>query len=95
MIVVTAKLLFKSDKLDEAKTLLKELISETNLEDGCIEYKSYKSNSLENDILISEKWESKEHLDKHMKTKHFIEILPQLANLCEKDPEIETYSELI
>ena len=45
-------------KLKEAENILKELIEKTNQEDGCIEYKSYLSNSSSDEIVIIEKWES-------------------------------------
>ena len=95
MVVVTAKMSFSEGKLKEAESFLKELIEKTNLEDGCIEYKSYLSKNSPDEIVIIEKWESQEHLDAHMKTKHFTELLPKIGELCSKETEISVYSPLI
>lgn len=95
MIVVTAKIFFKDGKLKEAEHILKELIEKTNQEDGCIEYKSYLKSQSSDEIVIIEKWESQSHLDAHMKTKHFTELLPKIGEMCSKETEISVYSPLI
>lgn len=94
MVVVTAKIFFSEGKLKEADALLKELIEKTNQEDGCIEYKAYLHSQSSDEIVIIEKWESQGHLDAHMKTKHFTEILPKLGEMCSKETEISVYSPL-
>lgn len=94
MVIVTAKSFFKEGKLKEAEGLLRELIEKTNLEDGCIEYRAYKRDQTTDEIVIIEKWESKKHLDAHMKTKHFTEILPKLSEMCDKEMEVAIYNEL-
>lgn len=94
MIIVTAKACFKEGKLKEAENFLKELVEKTNLEEGCIEYKANKKNNTTDEIIIIEKWESKKHLDAHMQTKHFTEILPKISEMCDKEIEVATYSEL-
>ena len=95
MLVVTAKMYFKDGKLKEAEHILGELIEKTNQENGCIEYRSYLSNNSPDEIIIIEKWESKEHLDAHMKSKHFVELLPKIGEKCSKEAEISIYSPLI
>ncbi len=95
MVVVTAKIFFNPGKLKEAENILKELIEKTNQENGCIEYKSYLSSKSSDEIVIIEKWESQAHLDAHMKTKHFTELLPKIGEMCSKETEISVYSPLI
>ena len=95
MVVVTAKIFFFFFKPKEAENILKELIEKTNQENGCIEYKSYLSSKYSDEIVIIEKWESQAHLDAHMKTKHFTELLPKIGEMCSKETEISVYSPLI
>ena len=94
MVAVTAKMFFKEEGMEEGKKILEELVKKTNEEEGCIEYTAYLSNENKLDVVIMEKWESSAHLDAHMKTKHFTELLPKLGVLTSKDPEIVTYSVL-
>ena len=93
MVKVIAKSTLKPGSWEKATPLYREIIQETRKEEGCIEYTLYIDVSDENKCSIVETWESKEHLDAHMKTEHFIRIIPQLGELCVAPIEISLLKE--
>lgn len=72
-IVVLAKIQPKEGCLDSILELSEELIYESLLEEGNIDYQLLKSNK-EDILTFVEKWESLEHLKKHMVSPHFLEF---------------------
>ena len=92
MIFVVSKSIVKADKVAEYKQQVVRLIEETRKEAGCISYDLCESIDNPNILTFIEKWESKEHLDAHMKTAHFTEIVPLLKDLRESS-ELSIYKE--
>lgn len=92
MIFVVSKSVVKQDKVNEYKLLTVKLIEETRKEAGCISYDLCEHIENPNILTFIEKWESKEHLDAHMKTTHFTEIVPKLKELRES-AELSIYRE--
>ncbi|MDF2593212.1 MAG: antibiotic biosynthesis monooxygenase [Clostridia bacterium] len=93
MIFVVSKSIVKADKTAEYKQQAVRLIEETRKEDGCISYDLCEGIDNPNILTFIEKWETKQHLDAHMKTAHFTEIVPLLKDLRET-AELSIYKEL-
>ncbi|MGN0177249.1 MAG: putative quinol monooxygenase [Methanobrevibacter sp.] len=72
-IVVLAKIQPKEGCLDSILELSEELIYESLLEEGNIDYQLLKSDK-EDILIFVEKWESLEHLKKHMASPHFLDF---------------------
>ncbi len=70
-ILVLAKIQPKEGCQDTIVELAKELVYESLLEDGNIDYQLLKS-SEDDTLTFVEKWESPEVLKKHMGSPHFI-----------------------
>ncbi len=94
MIKVVAKKLVKEGKLEEVVSLYDQLVQATRKEKGCIKYELYQDDKESRILAVIEEWESKEALDKHMKTEHFTRIVPMIGELTEK-AEINIYNRLI
>jgi quinol monooxygenase YgiN len=92
MIFVVSKSIVKADKIAEYKQQVVRLIEETRKESGCISYDLCQDIDNSNILTFIEKWESKQHLDEHMKTAHFMEIVPMLKDLRESS-ELSIYKE--
>lgn len=92
MIFVVSKSIVKVDKVTEYKQQVVRLIEETRKESGCISYDLCEDIDKPNILTFIEKWESKQHLDAHMKTAHFMEIVPMLKDLRESS-ELSIYKE--
>lgn len=69
---IIAKLLGKEEVLDRAIPLLKELISKSRQDKGCIHYDAYRQYSV---ITFVEAWQSEEDLSEHQKTTHFLSLV--------------------
>jgi quinol monooxygenase YgiN len=92
MIFVVSKSIVKEGKTAEYKQLTVKLIEETRKEAGCISYDLCENIDNSNILTFIEKWEDKQSLDTHMKTTHFMEIVPKLKDLRESS-ELSIYKE--
>jgi quinol monooxygenase YgiN len=72
MIFVVSKSIVKEGKVAEYKQQV-----------GCISYDLCEDIDNPNILTFIEKWENKQYLDAHMKTAHFVEIVPKLKDLRE------------
>lgn len=86
MIRVVAASKIYSDKIDEYYNTVKELITETNKEEGCIYYTLNKDVKDPTIHYMSEGWTDREALDRHMHSPHFTRIVPALAQYIECRP---------
>ncbi|MBC2724673.1 putative quinol monooxygenase [Desulfosporosinus sp.] len=88
MIKVIAKLTIKEDRVEEFKTLVPGLVEETRKEEGCLSYQLFQDLKNKKVLTFIEDWESMEALQRHMKSKHFQEAMPKIAELQEKEMEL-------
>jgi len=96
MIKVIAKNFIKEDKVEEFIEKAKRLIQETTEKDaGCIHYELFQDLKNPQILTIMEEWESNEALGKHMASKHFLTIVPQMADFSEKPGETNLYQKLV
>lgn len=90
MVIVTVKWNIKEEKLSEFLDIFSELAPIVHNEGGCIEYKLYKE--LDNsDCFLFEKWESKEHLDAHLKTEHMKIFFAQTKDFFSPASDISVF----
>lgn len=95
MIKVVAKNFAKKEKINEVLKLCTELIDATRNEEGCKKYELYQDEKDSAILTFIEAWESREALEKHLKSEHFIRIVPLLGNLMSKKAEMNVYGKLI
>ena len=94
MIKIIAEFSVKPESVDAAVGFAKELVSETVKETGCIAYNLFEDNTDKSHIVIIEEWESQEVLDIHSASEHFGRLVPAIAELCEKDPSVRTFTKI-
>ena len=95
MIRVVAKFLLKPEEKLTARALFEELIAATRKEYGCASYDLAQSTEDENLLVVLEAWESQEALDVHGKSEHFTRIVPQLVEMCQNPPMIDSFIQII
>lgn len=91
MIFVLAKAIPKDDDAcDKIVEFAQDLIENSRKEDGNIDYNLY-ANTGESSLLFVEQWESKEILDAHLQTEHFLKFGENIADLVAQDLIINVY----
>ena len=90
MIIVTAALLAKEDKVDEIKELAEDLILKSREHEGNITYNLYED-ILDKSLTFIEKWESKEALENHMKTEEFIEFAGNVKEYLKEELKVDIF----
>jgi len=61
-----------ADRADDLKSVCMGLIEPTRKENGCISYELYQDTTNPGKFTFIEEWQSKEHLDVHLKTPHLV-----------------------
>ena len=65
----------------KAAPLYKELIEKTLKEEGCIEYDFFVDTQDDHKCYLIETWSTKQALDAHMNSEHFVRLVPQIGEL--------------
>ncbi|MBP1755216.1 MAG: antibiotic biosynthesis monooxygenase [Firmicutes bacterium] len=76
MIKVVAKNKVIEDQIETVIGMYEELVNATRKEVGCIVYELYQDEKDPTVLTMIEEWEDKASLDAHMKTEHFVRIVP-------------------
>lgn len=92
MLKVVAKSYVKLSETEKFKELASELIKESRKEEANISYGLYEDTNNKQILTFIEEWKDKDSLDQHMKSSHFVRIIPELAKLQEKDMDINIYN---
>lgn len=90
MITIVATLSAKTEYREMVLTALQELVKASLQEEGCKEYRLHSSTTNPLEFLFYEVWESKEAIDKHMQTTHFLDFQQKATVWLEKS-EIHFY----
>jgi len=90
MIIVTAALLAKEDKINEIKELAEDLILKSREHEGNITYNLYED-VLDKSLTFIEKWESKEALENHMKTDEFIAFAGNVKEYLKEELKVDIF----
>ncbi len=94
MVKVVAQSTLVGDKVTEAISLYEELVAETRKEAGCIKYELYQDEKDPAILTMIEEWEDREALDRHMKTLHFLKIVP-MVDKFKVDGQLHIYHKVI
>jgi quinol monooxygenase YgiN len=75
---VVAEFSVRDEQKDIFLQKVEELVTLTNKEEGCIAYDLYEADDETGVWAMLEIWASQEALDKHLKSEHFLRIVPAL-----------------
>lgn len=94
MLRVVAKGKLKPDvQKEEYIKIARELVTETNKEEGCISYVLHEDIKDPTVVTMIEEWVDEEALDQHNRSEHVRTIVPELRKLREST-EINLYREI-
>ncbi len=79
MLIITGHIAMDPDKVDEATPHLVALMEATRAEEGCVDYVLSPDPSRPGVVCISERWETQEALNSHMKAPHTAEFQSKVA----------------
>ena len=91
-ITVFAQIIANQGQSDALFKILKQLVTDTHTEAGCIEYKLHHSLDDENIFWMYEIWQSQAALDEHMASAHFQAFVAQTANLISRADINKSYA---
>lgn len=99
MIIVHGTFPVKSERRDEALSLMGRMALASRAEVGCISYEFYIALSDPNTLLLFQEWESVDALQGHFDMAHmeeFLKVLPDLLNgeVATRRYEVRSTSEL-
>lgn len=83
MIKIVSKNLIREDKVDEFKSLMKELVEKSSAEEGNIHYSLNVSRDNPRMFAFIEFWRDQEAIDKHNATEHFQRLVPMMRDMRE------------
>ena len=90
-----AELTAREGKLDELKTILTDLATETRKEAGAIEYFFILDQKKANTILSYEKWTNPAEEGAHWETQHLTTAIENMKDVLEGNPVIHKGHQII
>ncbi|WP_226005860.1 putative quinol monooxygenase [Natrinema salinisoli] len=91
MIVIHASFPIDPDSRDEALDLIEDLVSESQQEDGIIDYRAATDVTDPNVVRFFEQYEDEEAFGAHTQTDHFQELEAALPELLAGEPEVTKF----
>lgn len=88
---VVARIVAISDKAEEVKSVLLNIIEPTRKEEGCIVFELLENQENHTDFTFVEEWESQELWSNHMASVHIAQAVSQLNGLLAAELDIRTY----
>ncbi|KZM37275.1 putative quinol monooxygenase [Oerskovia enterophila] len=74
--------------LPRALAVYEELVAATRRELGCLSYELLQREDEPTSLLLTEEWESHDHLMAHTQTEHFIRLVAELESLEVAEPAV-------
>jgi quinol monooxygenase YgiN len=91
MIIATLRLKVLPEKRWDAIRVIHSVIEPTLVQKGCIHCGLYSKTSDNDELILLEEWESKEGLEKHIRSDDFKKVLTALE-LASENPEINFHT---
>ncbi|MCL2658458.1 MAG: antibiotic biosynthesis monooxygenase [Betaproteobacteria bacterium] len=95
MLKVVAQFFIKNGEVEKALTLAKTLVLETRKENGCVSYELCQSLGKDTHIVFIEEWESQAALDAHFQAPHFVDLVPKLQAMTEREAVITAFNKVM
>jgi quinol monooxygenase YgiN len=93
-ITVQATIKSTPGRESEVRTQLLSLLAPSRKDAGCINYDLHEALDRPGDFLFCENWESKAHLDEHLKQPHVQSVLAKIAPLLRDIPQIVLWKKI-
>lgn len=83
-----------ADRAEELKSVCLSLIEPTRKEKGSISYDLYQDTTNPGKFIFIENWQSKEHLDVHLKAPHFVAASAAFGKIVTKELSVTMLNKL-
>jgi quinol monooxygenase YgiN len=93
-LTVVATFQARPGKEADLRAALISLLAPTRKEPGCISYDVHQSVDDPAKFLFHENWQSKEALDRHMRSPHLQKLVPRVDELCVAFPQITQWKKI-
>jgi quinol monooxygenase YgiN len=94
LVHVILELQSKPDKLEEVKGMLKNILPDTRVYAGCHSVVFTQNRDDVNNMIIIEKWESREIYEAYLNWRIETGVFDSVADLLDKPPSIRFYDDL-
>lgn len=91
MMIVTLRLPLAAERKKDAIDILQSVIGPTEVMAGCLWCAMYASCDDENELLLVEEWESRDDLERHLRSDEFRHVLA-VMDLAAKPPQLTFHS---
>jgi quinol monooxygenase YgiN len=88
---VLARITARSEKIDELRSILLQLVEETRKENGCVSYQRFQNKADPSDFTVVEDWANDLAIDSHMRSAHVQNAFTKAVPLLATAPEIKRY----
>jgi quinol monooxygenase YgiN len=92
---VVARIIAKSDRIEQLKTVLSQIVEPTRKESGCIQYDLLHNAVEPTDFTFVEEWETEAALEAHLQSAHIQTALREVESLVASPPDIRRYLPII
>jgi len=89
--VINARISVKPEATEQFISFTKNIIEQSNLEQGCLVYKLYQEVSDPSSFIFYEVYENQEAVDFHNSTSHFKTFIGQITAILAESPQIDVY----
>jgi len=83
MMILTVHLKVPPEKRLDALKTIHSVIGQTAVQPGCLGCELFNSTQNDDNLLLQEKWQSREDLNRHVKTPEFRKIMVTMDLACE------------
>ena len=91
MIIITGTVHIKSERWEEAVSIVKELVAKSRADEGCVRYTFYEPLNEQYSFFCFEVWASPEALEKHARTPHLRTFFAFLQQAASRPFKLEKY----
>jgi len=89
--VINARIVVKSDKIEQFIPLAKTMIENSNAETGCIVYKLYQEVDNPSSFIFYEVYKDQDAIDFHNSSEYLKTFIAKISELISEDTIVEVY----
>ncbi len=94
-VTVTARIKLKPGMEEKFKQEYLPILTQSRLEDGCLNYDLHQSNEDPSLFLLHENWVSKEILDKHLQMPYIQALGQKAEEFLTEPPEVKLWKQIV
>jgi quinol monooxygenase YgiN len=92
--IVLVEMQVKPDAINEMKSLLKKILPDTRVYDGCKSVNIYGNLDDSGNLVFYERWDSKKQYDSYLTWRTETGVLAQLGAMLESPPSIRHFEKI-